>query len=67
VALAITLLSDLPAANETGVIGRDFAGAEGRAGTGLRLEAVGAILLIAAGALGLTLAPRPAPRRAAAG
>ena len=34
VALGIVLLNDLPASNETGVIGRDFAGAKAEPGPG---------------------------------
>jgi hypothetical protein len=60
VGLGITLLSDVPAAGETGVIGRDFAGAEARAGTGLYLQAVGASLVLVAGGLGLAPARRGA-------
>jgi hypothetical protein len=57
VALGIALLSDLPAAQETGVIGRDYAGAEARAGLGLWLEVAGGALAVLAGLL--ALAPRP--------
>ena len=41
VALGIVLFGDLPATRETGVIGRDYAGAEAKAGLGLWLEAAG--------------------------
>lgn len=58
--LAIAVASDVPAADETGVIGRDFAGAEARAGAGLWMEVAAGTLAAAAGLLGLT---RPRPRR----
>jgi hypothetical protein len=60
VAMGIVLLSDVPAADETGVIGRDFAGAEAHAGTGLRLEAAGAATVLLAGLVALL--PVPASR-----
>ena len=48
VALGIVLLNDLPASNETGVIGRDFAGAKAEPGAGLYLEAAGGLLAMVA-------------------
>ena len=67
VGLAVALFSDLPASRESGVIGRDFAGAEARAGPGLRLEVAGSALALAAGALALLPARRRRTRRTAAG
>ncbi len=64
VGLAVALFSDLPATRETGVIGRDFAGADARAGAGLNLEDIGAALAVLAGALALL--PGPARKRRAA-
>jgi hypothetical protein len=58
IALAITLLSDVPAAGESGVIGRDYAGAQAEAGLGLWLQALGASLALAAGAIGWVLVGR---------
>jgi LPXTG-motif cell wall-anchored protein len=49
VVLAITLLVDLPASDETGLIGRRYAAAEATAGTGLWLELAGGALALAAG------------------
>ncbi|MBN1528372.1 MAG: hypothetical protein JW895_04890 [Thermoleophilaceae bacterium] len=57
VALGIALLSDLPAANEAGVIGRDYAGAEARPGPGLWLEVAGGAVAVLAGLLGLRRPP----------
>jgi len=51
VVLAITLLVDLPASDETGLIGRRYAAAEAAAGTGLWLELVAGVLAVCAGAL----------------
>ena len=53
VALGIVLFGDLPAARETGVIGRDYAGAEAKAGLGLWLEAAGGAVAVLAGVLAL--------------
>jgi hypothetical protein len=53
-AAGITVLSDLPAANDTGVIGRDFAGASAEPGLGLWLALIGGVLTILAGAAGLS-------------
>ena len=53
VALALVLLSDLPASTETGVIGRDFAGATAEAGPGLYLEAAGGLLAMLAAVIAL--------------
>jgi hypothetical protein len=64
VAAGITVLSDLPASNNTGVIGRNFAGASAQPGAGLWLALFGGLLTILAGAAGLSghRAPRT-PRR----
>jgi hypothetical protein len=51
VVLGITLLVDLPASDETGLIGRRYAAAEATAGTGLWLELVAGVLAVCAGAL----------------
>ena len=53
VALGIVLLNDLPASNETGVIGRDFAGAKAEPGPGLYLESAGGLLAMVAAVLAL--------------
>ncbi len=54
VAAGITVLNDLPASNDTGVIGRDFAGASAQPGTGLWLALLGGVVTILAGAAGLS-------------
>ena len=51
VVLLITLLRDLPASDETGAIGRDYANATASAGAGLWFELIGGVLAAAAGAL----------------
>jgi amino acid transporter len=51
VALGIALLSDLPASDDTGLIGRDYAEAEASAGVGLWFELIGGILAVGAGLL----------------
>jgi hypothetical protein len=51
VVLGITLLVDLPASDETGLIGRRYAAAEASAGTGLWLELAAGVLAVCAGAL----------------
>ena len=66
VALAIVLFNDLPASTETGVIGRDFAGAKAEPGAGLYLEAAGGVLAIVAAGVALWPARRR-DRRPAAG
>ncbi len=48
--LAWTLLSDLPTANETGVIGPLYEGASGSPGVGLFTELVAGVLALGAGA-----------------
>lgn len=53
VTLGLTLLGDLPVTNDTGAIGRDFAGATAGAGLGFYLELLGGLLCLAAGALAL--------------
>ncbi|HEX5896050.1 MAG TPA: hypothetical protein VFY47_06960 [Thermoleophilaceae bacterium] len=49
VVLGITLLGDLPASDETGLIGRRYAAAEAAAGPGLWFELVGGALAVVAG------------------
>ena len=49
VVLGITLGLDLPASDDTGLIGRRYAAAEAAAGTGLWLELVGGGLAVLAG------------------
>jgi hypothetical protein len=51
VVLGITLGVDLPASDETGLIGRRYAAAEATAGTGLWLELVAGVLAVLAGLL----------------
>jgi hypothetical protein len=53
VVLGITLGLDLPASDDTGLIGRRYAAAEAAAGTGLWLELVGGVLALLAGLLRL--------------
>jgi hypothetical protein len=53
VVLGLTLLVDLPASDETGLIGRRYAAAEATAGPGLWLELVGGALAVVAGLLRL--------------
>jgi len=53
VVLGLTLLRDLPASDDTGLIGRDYAEASASAGTGLWLELVAGVLAVVAGALRL--------------
>jgi hypothetical protein len=53
VVLGITLGLDLPASDDTGLIGRRYAAAEAAAGTGLWLELVGGVLAVLAGLLRL--------------
>jgi hypothetical protein len=55
--IALALALDLPQTNKTGAIGRNFEGAEAKAGTGLYLELVAGVL--AAGVGIATLARRP--------
>ncbi len=49
IVLALTLLRDLPAADDTGLIGRDYAQASAQAGAGLWFELIGGILAVGAG------------------
>ena len=49
VVLGITLLADLPASDDTGLIGRDYDQASASAGIGLWLELIGGALAIVAG------------------
>jgi hypothetical protein len=51
VVLGITLLVDLPASDETGLIGRRYAAAEAQAGPGLWFELVAGVLAVCAGFL----------------
>jgi hypothetical protein len=51
VAVGIALLGDLPASDDTGLIGRDYDQAEASAGIGLWLELIGGILAVVAGLL----------------
>jgi len=51
VVLGITLLGDLPASDETGLIGRDYEQAEASAGIGLWFELVAGVLAVSAGLL----------------
>jgi hypothetical protein len=53
VVLGITLGLDLPASDDTGLIGRRYAAAEAAAGTGLWLELVGGALAVVAGLIRL--------------
>lgn len=53
VVLGITLLSDLPASDETGLIGRRYAAAQASAGPGLWFELVAGVLAVLAGAVRL--------------
>ena len=51
VVLGITLLSDLPASDDTGLIGRDYAEASASAGAGLWFEFTGGLFAVLAGLL----------------
>ena len=51
VVIGITLLSDLPASDDTGLIGRDYAEASASAGAGLWFELIGGVLAVVAGLL----------------
>ena len=51
VVLGITLLGDLPASDDAGLIGRAYDQAEASAGAGLRFELIGGILAVVAGLL----------------
>jgi len=51
VVLGITLLVDLPASDDTGLIGRRYAAAEASAGPGLWFELAAGVLAVSAGAL----------------
>jgi hypothetical protein len=51
VVLGIALLSDLPASDDTGLIGRDYAEASASAGAGLWFELIGGVLAVLAGLL----------------
>jgi hypothetical protein len=53
VVLGITLGLDLPASDDTGLIGRRYAAAEAAAGTGLWLEFVAGVLALVAGLIRL--------------
>ena len=58
IVLTLAVVSDLPEAGEVGAIGITYEGAAGKAGTGLLLEVAGGVLLLAAGALGLSSRPK---------
>jgi hypothetical protein len=51
IVLLLTLLRDLPASDDAGLIGRDYAQAEATAGPGLWFELVAGLLAVGAGAL----------------
>ena len=51
VVLGLAVLVDLPASDDTGLIGRDYAQAEASAGIGLWLELIGGALAVLAGLL----------------
>jgi hypothetical protein len=51
IVLGFTLLGDLPASDDTGLIGRDYDQAEASAGIGLWFELAGGILAVLAGLL----------------
>ena len=51
IVLLLTLLRDLPASDDTGLIGRDYAQAEAKAGLGLWFELVAGLLAVGAGTL----------------
>jgi hypothetical protein len=53
IVLGLALLRDLPASDDTGLIGRRYAEAEATAGIGLTFELIAGVLAIAAGALRL--------------
>ena len=53
VVLGITLLGDLPASDDAGLIGRDYAEATASAGAGLWFELIGGVLAVVAGVLRL--------------
>lgn len=53
VVLGIALLGDLPASDDTGLIGRNYDQASASTGTGFWFEVIGGALAIAAGALRL--------------
>jgi hypothetical protein len=53
VVLGITLLGDLPASDDAGLIGRDYAEATASAGAGLWFELIGGVLAVGAGLLRL--------------
>jgi len=64
VALGIVLFGDLPASRESGVIGRDYSGAEAQAGAAIWLEAAGGALAVLAGLLVLMPGPSRSQRTA---
>jgi hypothetical protein len=51
VVLGLGLIVDLPASDDTGLIGRDYAEAEASPGIGLWLELIGGALAVLAGAM----------------
>jgi hypothetical protein len=53
IVLGLTLLRDLPASDDTGLIGRRYAAAEATAGVGLTFELIAGVLAVVAGAVRL--------------
>jgi hypothetical protein len=51
IVLGLTLLRDLPAIDDTGLIGRDYDQARAQAGAGLWFELIAGVLAVGAGAL----------------
>jgi hypothetical protein len=51
IVLGLTLLRDLPASDDTGLIGRRYAAAEASAGPGLWFELIAGVLAVCAGLL----------------
>jgi hypothetical protein len=51
IVLGLALLRDLPAADDTGLIGRDYAQASAKAGAGLWFELIAGVLAVGAGLL----------------
>jgi hypothetical protein len=51
IVLGLALLRDLPASDDTGLIGRDYAQASAQAGAGLWFELVAGVLAVGAGLL----------------
>jgi hypothetical protein len=53
IVLGLALLRDLPASDDTGLIGRRYAAAEATAGIGLTFELIAGVLAVVAGAVRL--------------